>query len=122
MKEYETLAFCGLFCGGCRNYKENMNCMGCRYEQQLVADCPTRACAISKGLLHCGDCEEFPCAELKAFYEDGVRHHGLALQNVLRIREIGPEGWLREQAKQHTCECGRRKLWFAETCTHEAEP
>ena len=118
MKEYEKLAYCGLFCGGCRNYKENLNCAGCRYEADLVSDCPTRACAVNRGLLHCGDCEEFPCASLKQFYEDGIRHHAMALQNILRVREIGPDDWLVEQEKKHTCECGRRKLWFADKCTH----
>jgi len=122
MKEYETLAYCGLFCGGCKNYKENANCMGCRFEEKLLDDCPTRACASARGLLHCGDCKEFPCPALKKFYEDGVRHHGMALQNVLRMRDIGPDEWLREQETEHTCRCGRRKLWFAEGCTHEVDP
>jgi hypothetical protein len=118
MKKYEALAYCGLYCGGCKNYKEEMNCQGCRYETSLVDDCPTRACAIERGLLHCGDCEDFPCATLKDFYEDGVRHHGVAFQNMLRIKDIGPDEWLREQVERHKCECGRRKLWFAEGCAH----
>jgi hypothetical protein len=121
MKEYEALAYCGLYCGGCKNYKEEMNCMGCRFEKSLVDDCPTRACAAKKGLLYCGECEEFPCPGLKDFYEDGIRHHAVALQNALRIKEIGPEDWLLEQQREHTCECGRRKLWFVESCTHGAD-
>jgi hypothetical protein len=120
MREYETLAYCGLFCGGCRNYKENANCAGCRYEEKLVDDCPTRACAMKKDLLYCGDCADFPCPNLKAFYEDGVRHHAMALNNAESIREIGPDIWLGEQEKEHTCRCGGRRLWFAEQCKHEA--
>lgn len=77
-----------------------MNCMGCRYEEELVNDCPTRSCAINKDLLHCGECEEFPCSELSDFYQDGVPHHELALQNILRIRDIGIEMWLVEQEKR----------------------
>jgi hypothetical protein len=121
MKKFEALAYCGLYCGGCKNYKEKMNCMGCRFEKSLVDDCPTRACAVKRGLLYCGDCEEFPCPSLKGFYEDGMRHHAMAFQNVLRIKEIGPEDWLLEQQREHTCQCGRRKLWFAESCTHKAD-
>lgn len=68
MRQYETLSFCGIYCGGCKNYKENMNCMGCRYESELIKDCPTRTCAIGKSLLYCGDCENFPCSELNDFY------------------------------------------------------
>lgn len=121
MKPNETLAFCGIYCGGCKNYKENANCMGCRYEETLVDDCPTRSCAMAKGLLHCGECGDFPCPTLKEFYEDGMRHHAVALRNIQRIMEVGHEEWLREQEQQHTCQCGRRKLWFAERCTHEAD-
>jgi hypothetical protein len=120
MKNFEALAYCGLFCGGCKNYKENMNCQGCRNEKSLVDDCPTRACAIKRGLRHCGECDEFPCPVLKEFYEDGVRHHEAAYQNMLRIRSVGADRWLIEQEKIHTCECGRRKLWFADKCDDEA--
>lgn len=121
MKEHEKLAYCGIFCGGCKNYRENLNCMGCRYETSLVSDCPTRACASGKGLLHCGDCDEFPCPELKGFYEDGIPHHALALENMRRIKVIGPEKWLLEQETAHRCECGKRKLWFEAGCTHESD-
>lgn len=119
MEKYEALSFCGIYCGGCRNYKENMNCMGCRYEKELVSDCPSRSCAIEKGLLHCGECGSFPCDELNDFYKDGVPHHDAAFQNMLKIREIGVEKRLSEQEKEHTCKCGRKKLWFATECTHE---
>ena len=117
MEQYEELSLCGLYCGGCKNYKENFNCMGCRNEKELVNDCPTRACCISRGLLHCGNCAEFPCSVLGDFYNDGVRHHKLAYQNMLRIKEVEVEKWLSEQKAEHTCQCGRRKTWFAPRCT-----
>jgi hypothetical protein len=120
-QKYEKLAYCGLFCGGCRNYKENLNCMGCRLEENLVDDCPTRACAAAKNLVHCGECDEFPCAGLQAFYDDGVRHHGVALENIRRIKDVGPDKWLAEQEEEHTCDCGARRLWFAEKCTHKPD-
>jgi len=67
MDQYEKLSFCGLYCGGCKNYKGNYNCMGCRNEKELVNDCPTRACCSAKGLFHCGLCENFPCSVLSEF-------------------------------------------------------
>ena len=76
------------------SHKANMNCKGCRLEEELLVDCPTRYCAMEKGLDHCGDCESFPCPELKAFYEDGISLHQEAYQNILRIREIGLKEWL----------------------------
>ncbi len=76
-----------------------MNCMGCRYEDNLIDDCPTRSCAVKRGLLHCGECEIFPCAELNNFYNDDIPHHEVAYKNMLRIKEIGIEKWLLEQKK-----------------------
>ena len=101
MKQYEKLSFCGIYCGGCKNYKKNMNCVGCRYEKELVNDCPTRSCAIKRGFLHCGECKSFPCNELNVFYNDSIPLHKLAFQNILRIKEIGIEKWLIEQGKEH---------------------
>lgn len=119
MKKHETLSFCGIYCGGCGNYKENMNCTGCRYEQELVNDCPTRTCAIYRGLVHCGECESYPCGELDSFYRDGNPTHELAYKNMIEIKEIGIEEWLLEQKRKHTCVCGQKKRWFATTCLHE---
>jgi hypothetical protein len=115
------LAYCGLYCGGCANFAGNageFSCQGCRVEPDLVADCPTKACAAGKGILHCGQCASFPCPELDQFYTDGIRHHALAQANVERIKLIGPEQWLAEKGKEHACICGKRRLWFADKCTH----
>jgi hypothetical protein len=119
MQTLETLSLCGLYCGGCKNYKENANCMGCRNENELLADCPTRSCCIQKGLLHCGECEEFPCTILNAFYTDGIRHHELAYQNMLKIRTAGVDSWLHDQERRHTCACGKKIPWFALKCEDE---
>lgn len=108
--QYEKLSLCGLYCGGCKNYKKNMNCMGCRNEKELVSDCPTRACCISKSFLHCGECEDFPCDELNRFYNDGVQLHESAYKNMLKIKENGIEKWLSEQEKELTCKCAMRKI------------
>lgn len=119
MDKYEKLSLCGLYCGGCKNYKENFNCMGCRNEKELVNDCPTRLCCINKGLLHCGECNDFPCKVLNDFYNDGLRHHELAYKNMLKIKEIGVGTWLSDQEEEHTCKCGRKKIWFAIKCNDE---
>lgn len=117
MKKYEKLSFCGLFCGGCKNYKENFNCMGCRNEKELVNDCPSRSCCINKGLLHCGECSDFSCNILNDFYNNDVPHHQLAYKNMIMIKDIGVEKWLSQQEEAHTCICGRKKKWFDIKCT-----
>lgn len=99
MDQFETLSLCGIYCGGCKNYKVNANCMGCRNEKELLDDCPTRTCCIAKGHLHCGQCEDFPCSVLNAFYTDGIALHELAYKNMLKIKEMGEDKWLEMQGK-----------------------
>ena len=117
---YEKLSMCGLYCGGCKNFKEHLNCQGCRNEKELVDDCPTRECCINKGYLHCGECIDFPCSVLNDFYNDGIRHHELAFENILKIKKIGLDNWLLEQEEEHTCLCGKRKFWFSSKCSNES--
>lgn len=118
--QYSWLAYRGLHCGECRSCEENsdVGCEGCRDEPELVDDCPARACAIRRGIRHCGECDEFPCEVLNGFYTDGVAHHALAHDNIERIRHVGAEEWVVRQGIEYTCRCGKRRLWFATECTH----
>lgn len=123
MSQLKLVSFCGLYCGGCRSYEENsdVGCHGCREETELVNDCPTRKCAMAKGLTHCGECDTFPCSELNDFYNDGIAHHALARRNIELIRLGGLSSWLNQQEEELRCECGKRSLWFAEDCQHQEE-
>ena len=97
MSNYEALSYCGVFCGKCANYKKNVNCAGCRNECSLVDDCPTRACAITRGFFHCGECYDFPCKVLNDFYNDGKPLHLKAYHNMQDIMKKGHDEWLKEQ-------------------------
>ena len=121
MLDLSLLADCGLYCGGCGSFHENsaVGCKGCRIEPNLVSDCPTIPCAVKKGLLHCGECSDFPCEMMSSFYSDGIKHHALALENIKRIQEIGIDDWLHEQECKNSCECGKRRLWFETECRHK---
>jgi len=122
-EDYTLLSYCGLYCGGCGSYEENsvVGCKGCRIEPNLVNDCPTIPCAVKKRLLHCNECSDFPCDMMTTFYNDGIKHHALAYENIKRIQEIGPVAWLSEQYTTHTCSCGKKRLWFDTTCRHKNE-
>ncbi len=122
--KHNLLAYCGLYCGGCGSYFENskVGCHGCRMEPVLVDDCPTKACAELRQYLHCGECPDFPCQMMDDFYHDGIAHHALALTNIRRIQEIGPDAWMHEQEERNACECGKRRLWFDTECRHKSEP
>ncbi|MDR2035882.1 MAG: DUF3795 domain-containing protein [Coriobacteriales bacterium] len=80
-----ALSYCGINCTSCGNYKKNENCQGCRDEPNLLWDCTTRTCAIERGFLHCGQCDEFPCDELSRFYHDGKPSHLQAYHNMLDL-------------------------------------
>lgn len=97
MDQYEALSYCGVFCGKCGNYKKNENCQGCRNETILIDDCGIRVCAAKRGLLHCGECADFPCAELDAFYHNGKASNLEALGNMQSIIENGIDTWLEMQ-------------------------
>lgn len=135
------LGACGLFCGACYHYRasfyarerlqqeaarrgcdiEGFTCRGCRSEKLYIhpgcAECEIRACTDRKGIAHCGLCTEFPCERIRAFQGDGRLHHQGVLTELKRIREMGMEIWLTEQAQHWQCECGEPYSWYEETCS-----
>ena len=142
MAEFEQvlLAVCGLFCGACYHFRalsysperlsalttrrrrspEGFLCHGCRSDVLSIhpgcAQCVLRACADSRGILHCGLCPEFPCARLEAFRDDGRLHHRDVVQQLEILRQQGAEVWLAEQAQRWQCACGEPFSWYDENC------
>jgi len=60
----EISVFTGIKCN-----PEEINCAGCRsdgekspYCQRI---CKVRKCAMKKNVVHCGQCEKYPCPKLK---------------------------------------------------------
>lgn len=62
---------CGLLCSEC-GYREQTGCPGCVHMQKPFwgDSCPVKDCCAGKGLLHCGQCEAFPCDLLNQFAYD----------------------------------------------------
>ena len=56
---------CGLHCTGCE-FKETHGCKGCLETggHPFYGECSIALCCLSKGLTHCGECEEIPCEKL----------------------------------------------------------
>lgn len=80
---------CGLLCGQCA-YRENPGCTGCtQMEKPFWGDsCPVKCCCEGKGLAHCGQCGEFPCALLHRFaYEMEQSDQGERIRQCERWRE-----------------------------------
>ena len=59
--------------------------------------CPIRKCSQKKGFTSCAECEEMPCEKLEWITR---RYKKWNLKNLRRIREVGVDKWLREQAKE----------------------
>ena len=80
--------YCGLYCGACPQFlatqnntlealaalrnstPEAMRCQGCK--SAVVSGwcqiCNLKQCARSKGLELCGDCAQYPCADLQEIH------------------------------------------------------
>ena len=134
----QMLAYCGLYCDLCsfkaayetqnrehilrmparydRDKTQPMQpCPGCKGDN-ICGDCAMKDCACGRNLDHCGQCAEYPCAELLKFAGDGVPHHAGALKNLERIREVGADAWFAEQ--QTHCNCGERSSWYCHCPVH----
>lgn len=64
----EITSRCGLMCNSC-DFKEPNNCKGCIASNgnPFYGKCPIAHCAQEKGLLHCGQCDEMPCDNLRDY-------------------------------------------------------
>ena len=111
---------CGFYCGTCRHYlarakgllkEKNLKhgCQGCRLQDKKCA-WVKRDCALlrKKQIAFCYECKDFPCANLKEFDQRHRRDDKLSpIDNLLRIKKIGAEQWLKEQEDKWRCpQCG----------------
>ena len=118
-------AVCGLFCPSCtlfigtkedpqrlktfaERYRmpvEAWECEGCRSEKRSYYCkniCKMVACAADKGIEFCGECDEYPCDELKKFQAE--RPHRIELwESQGRIAEIGFSEWFDEMEGHYSC-------------------
>ncbi|MFH1136925.1 MAG: DUF3795 domain-containing protein [Pseudomonadota bacterium] len=136
--EKRLAAVCGLFCPACSIYigsredperlkaiartmgiaVEDAYCNGCRSDVRIpyCRACEMEKCAARKGLDFCGECDDFPCAELKEF--QAARPHRIELwESQRRIREVGWEKWYEEMAEHFACpNCGVANSAYDRVC------
>lgn len=79
------IAYCGAYCGACE-WREKTGCRGCKANAGTMfwGECDKAKCCIGKGIPHCGECAELPCANLKELFEDPVHGDRGARLNNLR--------------------------------------
>jgi hypothetical protein len=64
------MGMCGAYCAAC-GWKEKTGCPGCQAARGKMfwGECAVAACAIGKGLRHCGLCPEVPCETLQGYFD-----------------------------------------------------
>jgi hypothetical protein len=125
MKDMKSLmAPCGLDCFNCDVHESNLTdelaelihvqrgvpkeeiaCKGCRQQDgkhyHLPQGCATLDCAKAKGVQMCCDCDEFPCSSLAPMADMADRYvHNIKLYNLCRIKKVGLDRWIEEEAGQ----------------------
>jgi hypothetical protein len=114
---------CGIDCFNCQIHEDNLTdelaeqvhqsygvpmgivaCKGCRQEDgrhfHLPAEgCATLNCVKAKGVDLCCDCGDLPCAFLAPIADQAARYpHNLKVYNLCRIKVIGLDRWIGEEA------------------------
>jgi hypothetical protein len=121
-------AVCGLFCPACTLFigtkedperlktlamrlqlpVEELECHGCRSEKRgfFCRDyCTMTKCTSERGIDFCGECPEYPCAELKAFQVQ-MPHRIELWKSQERIKDVGYKKWYAEMIEHYSCpEC-----------------
>ncbi len=100
---------------------DDLRCDGCLGKGCLTpwcGKCEIRSCErLQSGKTRCSDCEEFPCARISDFSNDGMLHHVEVLENLRHIRDMGVEDWVKAEEERWTCpECGALLSWYDTAC------
>jgi Protein of unknown function (DUF3795) len=111
LKEYPTIAPCGLDCGLCPRYYTdgNSRCPGCcgpdffsKHPSCSMITC----CVKKKGLETCGECPEFPCArfltevEYRGKETSSYPPYRKVLPNLYYVREHGIKEFVARQGER----------------------
>jgi hypothetical protein len=97
------IGMCGAYCGACE-WKPKVNCQGCQAAKGKMfwGECQIAKCCMRKGLSHCGECGDLPCAALQAVVADP--EHGDQGQRLLNLKAWagGEDTWLELKAPKKT--------------------
>jgi len=106
VKEYPTIACCGLDCGLCPTYytKGLSRCPGCCGPDffNKHPSCSIITCCVKNNEFEtCAQCSEFPCLKLKDWDEyDSFICHRVSLTNLNLIKKKGLEEFFKQQEKR----------------------
>ena len=125
----EKISYCGLYCGACPSYHKS--CLGCRSDsndkkqkRKSKWSCKIRKCCIElKNLQYCGECDGFPCKEIKRKLIEShpgdprFNYRHKIPDNMEEITKLSLEKWSKEQEILWTCqECGQPIYFYYNQC------
>ena len=82
---------CGVFCGGCPMYmREERPCQGADLNRSRCEKCKTfHLCCLEKGITHCFQCTDFPCAKFKGFAKRWLKYGQNFVENQETLKRHG---------------------------------
>lgn len=90
-------------CALCTRYRTEgrSRCPGCSSDGYYTQPCKTHHCCKERGVGHCGNCGEFPCARLEKIgdFRDLNTNHAKE-RNCGAVAQVGFERWLQEYAER----------------------
>lgn len=137
-KNLKIAGICGLYCGGCTVYIgtkedphrlgylanrtgqriEELKCEGCR-SNRLSGYCKTchmKECAREKGVDFCGDCESYPCEEIKNFQKE-LPHRWDLFESMTYLKKNGLDKWYEQMKEDYSCKsCGETNSAYDLKC------
>ena len=107
-------AFCGLFCGACGGLQDTVKtgkpdgCLGCKSNKLggHCRVCKVRECALSRRVVNCGVCLEYPCNKIKEYHNDEkeMTYMAIARKNSEDFMYFGDDpDWSEKQLKRWSC-------------------
>ena len=92
-----SIACCGLYCGACGAFLKG-RCKGCRGNTR-AGWCKVRSCCLERGYGSCAQCADHADPATCAKFDNPIaRVFGFLLRSdrracILKLREVGPEGF-----------------------------
>lgn len=98
---------CGVFCGGCPTYTRQKNpCPGAQLNSARCEKCKTfHLCCVEKGITHCFQCDNFPCAKFKGFAKRWLKYGQNFIENQKLLKQIGEMEFLKKYNDKATDFC-----------------
>ena len=108
------IATCGMNCEICMAHlREKKKCNGCNNDDKdkpfHCTKCVIKHCEIKQQLNFnfCYDCPKYPCTRLKQLDKRYRTKYKMSmLDNLAKIKEIGPDNFVQAENERWTCDCG----------------